>query len=314
MSLVIVHDLGLLFDSIKRFPSPERLNIKCLVVGTGNQIQGISPAEIEDGMVFSVTADSDDMALREGVLYVLENGDFKSINSGTHTHMDSNDGGSFAQTHVKGMHNVWHRNYSNPYMFSQLATFVNGSAIMQSGGFLQLTANAGLANNLVNCYDQGLLYTFSQNLSFYGRLKLTDVVTNFMSRIGFNGDDVQTVTPTFNPQVIIEGCDSCRGDKVTIVTADTVGRDKESTPLPDLVTDVANYYLELIPSETKVLYKRNNTTFVTKDNFIPTSGVPSRSRLIHAGIQTKNTVAKKMDIYGFIASGTIGESNWNIFP
>jgi hypothetical protein len=313
MSINLIDDLGLLFDSVRRFPSPERLNIKCWVRGTGNQIQDIDQSDIEDGMAFSVTEDSDDMTLRKGVAYLLVDGNFVSINSGTHSHMNSNDGGKLTRALGKGMYDVWHRNYLNPERFGSISSATNGTVSMSASGFLLLTANSGQANNVVNCYDRGLLYTFTQNLYFYGRVKLTDVSTNYMTRIGFNGDDAQTVTPTVNPQVVIEGCDTCNTNKVTIVSADGTARQKDETPITDLVTDIGNYYLEHIPSEVKILYKRNNTTFVTKDDTIPTTGLPSRTRLFHAGIQTKNTVAKVMEIYGFNVTGTIGEANWNEF-
>jgi hypothetical protein len=199
----------------------------------------------------------------------------------------------------------------NPEPFKNIITQTNGTALMNASGYLELTANSALANNVVNVYERGLLYTFTQPLSVFARLKLTDVSTSLMTRFGFNGDPAETGSPGIQSQMVLEGCDTCNTDKVTIVSGNNVTRLKDPTSLTDLLTDLANYLLECRPTLGTILYKRNNSTIIIKDQAIPSTGLPNRTTLMIAGIQTKNTVAKKMQIHGFIANGTIGESAWN---
>ena len=303
---------GLLFNSTRKFPSFEMLNIKCLIVGAGDDIINKVPlADIEDGMALSVTADSTDLSLRKGVLYLRVDGEWISINAGTHTHTSSNDGGKLTQVFVRGTYDLWEINYTNPARFNTITSAAGGTATMDTNGFLDLDTN-GTTNNVINCFERGLLYTFAQPLSFIARLKLSDQTSSYMTRFGFNGDPAETASPSITkPQMIIEGCDTCNTNKVSIVSGNGTDRTKDTTPITDLVTDVANYIMELLPTETKIYYKRNNVTFVNKGDFVPSTGVPNRQHLFIAGIQTKNTTEKHMNIYGFRASGTIGETNWN---
>lgn len=303
---------GLLFNSTRKFPSFEMLNIKCLIVGAGNDIiNKVPPADIENGMALSVTADSTDLSLRKGVFYLRVDGAWIALNAGTHTHTSSNDGGKLSQVNVRGSFDVWEINYRNPARFNSITTQTNGTATMNVAGYLDLNT-LGTSNNVINCFERGLLYTFAQPLSFYARLRLSDQTSNYMTRFGFNGDAAETASPSITrPQVIIEGCDTCNTNKVSIVTGNGTNRTKDTTPITDLVTDTANYVVESLPSLTKVYYKRNNTTFVQKGDFIPSTGVPDRANTFMAGIQTKTAAARHMEIYGFWAQGTIGETNWN---
>lgn len=304
------NEKGLFFSSTRKYPSPEMLNIKCLIVGTGDQINNINPSDLELGMCASVTDDASDLSLRAGVVYLWTLTGWVSLNAGTHTHSGANDGGLMSNVMVKGFRNVWYRNFEDPFNFKNILTQVNGTATMQSTGYLELMANSGTANNYINAHTRGLIYTFTQPLSFFARLKLTDVATNYLSRFGFNPETVEDPSLDNEPKMMLEGCDTCNTNKVTIVSANNVNREKDPTPITNLTTDLANYSLELIPTETKIIYNRNDSTFVIKDEFIPTTGVPTRTRQFIAGIQTKNTTAKKMEIYGFSAYGTIGETNW----
>lgn len=306
-----VSEKGLLFNSVRKFPSPEMLNIKCWIVGTGDQINAIPSAQLEDGMACSVTEDASDLSLRRGVAYLRVLGVWVSINAGTHTHTSSNDGGKLTYVLERGMYDVWIINRTNPEPFKNINTSTNGTALMNSSGYLELTASSGTANNVVNCYERGLTYTFSQPLSVFARLKLTDVATSLMTRFGFNGDTAETGSPGNQAQMIVEGCDTCSTDKVSIVSGDGTQRLKDPTSITDLLTDLANYLLELRPTLGTILYKRNNSTIVIKDEAIPSTGTADKTKLIIAGIQTKNTTAKKMQVHGFIANGTIGESAWN---
>lgn len=302
---------GLLFDSIRKFPSPEILNVKCVIWATGDLAQTIDPNDLEDSMLLSVTENSTDSALRKGVVYIRNNGNWESINAGTHNHKSANDGGKLVYAFTDGAYDLWHRNYQNPEPFKNITTSTNGSASMNTSGFLRLTANSGLANNVINCYDRGLTFSFADVISFFARLKLTSVSTNYVTRFTMNGEPAETASPSNEQEMTIEGCDTCNTNKVSIVSADGTNRIKDDTVITDLVTDIANYMMVCYPTLDQIIYKRNDSTYVVKDDAIPSTGLSTRTRNILAGLQTTNTTSKTMDIYGFIANGKVGETSWN---
>lgn len=303
-------ETGLLFTTSRQFPSPQMLNKKTSVVGTGNQIQAIL-GSIEVGTIVSVVENSTDLALKAGFVYVKTAGGLVSLNYGVHTHKDSNDGGLFQDVWIKGSRTLWIKDYTDPTTFNYFTTLVGGTATQHASGWLFLNTGT-TANNYINCFTRGLIYTFASPLMFQARLKLAMKTTNYVSRFGFNAETIETSSLDNDPKMVIEGCDSCSGTSVAFVTANGTNRFKDPTPITNTVTDTAAFICELSPTTAEAFYNRNNTTLITKTNVIPVSGIPTRSRQFLAGAQTTNTSFNGMDIHGFRAFGTIGESNWSI--
>ena len=85
---------GDLWSSVNRIASQAKMNIKTVLVGTGNQILAKSAGLLQVGQIASVTAASTGGALQPGIVR-WSGSAWVSPQGGIHTHTSSGDGGSF---------------------------------------------------------------------------------------------------------------------------------------------------------------------------------------------------------------------------
>jgi len=299
---------GSLWSSINRIASVAKMNLKSTVVGTGDEVLTESSV-IPLGALASVTTTSTGGALVGPNLYIQTATGLKSPQGVSHTHSDSQTGGSIQNMMVKAVSNLWFVNMLNP-TFEQFARTGTGATytnpVAATLKYVEI-ATGTTANNSGNLRFGGLLYTFAQPSNFVTRIKLASVNTGSTARVGMNMEAAEAVTDNL-VKYGFEGCASCNSTNISVISSEGTLRSK-NTQSTDSFATVGNFIMQLDPGiNTK--WRKENGTIITKTTNVPTTGVPSRSNSWICGIQTTNTTSKTLDLYGFQACGTIGEVNW----
>src|SRR5688500_19047114 len=98
---------GDLWSSVNRVASQAKMNLKTLLVGTGDQILAKSAGSLQVGQIASVTTASTGGALQPGI-YRWNGSAWTSPQGGIHTHTSSADGGTFQDLLIKAIQNTWY--------------------------------------------------------------------------------------------------------------------------------------------------------------------------------------------------------------
>jgi hypothetical protein len=298
---------GDLFSSVNRIGSQAKMNLKCNLVGTGDQILAKSPGSLQVGMIASVTADSAGGSLKAGI-HKWDGTSWVSPQGGIHTHASASDGGSFQNMLLSAIQNIWFANHESVTvdMFKTTGTGATYSNVVSDTNTYVEISTGTTTDNAGNLRYGGLIYTFTQPSAFVTRVQLASATTNSQARVGMNMEGADYITDN-KPKYGFEGCASCNSSSMSIVSADGTNRSKNTTST-DNYSVIGNYMMKLDPG-INVKYRKENGTIITKTGNIPSTGICDRSNAWITGIQvTGGGATKSLRLAGFKAIATIGET------
>jgi hypothetical protein len=295
---------GGLWSPIDRIASQSKKNLKDTVVGTGDQILSVQ-SSIPLGALASVTSTSTGGSLVGPNLYIKTGSGLQSPQGISHTHSDANSGGTIQNMMLKAVSNLWFVNMLNPTLekFTRTGT---GATYTNQAGYVEI-ATGTTTNNHGNLRLEGLLYTFAQASNFVTRVKLSSSTTSATARIGMNMETADAVTDN-TVKYGFEGCATCNSTNISVISSDGTTRSK-NTSSTDSYATVGNFIMAADPG-VNVKWRKEAGTIITKTTNVPATGVPNRANTFMACIQTTNTTAKTLDLYGFQIAATIGETNF----
>jgi hypothetical protein len=283
------------------------MNLKNILVGTGDQIIAKSPGQLIPGMLASVTADSGGGSLKKGNIVQWDGTAWHTPEGTAHTHTSTADGGSFSNMLIKAIENTWWVNSpgvtkSQFYQSGTGGTYID--TISGTDAFVQI--NSGAANtNSGNLRYGGFTYSFAYPSAFVTRIQLASSTTSVTARCGMNMEVANDVTNN-KAKYGFEGCTSCNDTFVSIISSNGTLRSK-NTQSTDTYSSLANYIMKLDPG-VNVKYRKETGAIITKTNEIPVTGVSDRANSWVCGIQTTTTAARTLNLYGFRVVGTDGDT------
>jgi len=310
---------GGLFDSVNNVPSLDKINLKCNIVDTGDNINAIPSSDLEPGILASCTANSTfGNVLLAGIVYRRNptNTGWDAVSVLTHYHTSSSDFGAIAEILYKNK-NIW---FFRPAtilkaLFAPLLS--NGILTDKNTGgdiYLELDSSNVAQNSYANIIGGNGLPTFSKPIYLNFVAKLSSVLTNFNARLGINAEYAHT-TPTDNlAKILVEACPTCGGagnSNVGFVTADGTTRTKSTIDTTDAPNVKALMTIQVSNPGVQADYKSANK-LINKTSNIPSTGKPSRDRCVVAGIQTtvNPAVSSKMEIYEIVGYGELDATEY----
>jgi hypothetical protein len=296
---------GDLWTSVNRFASQAKMNLKNILVGTGDQILSKSSGQLIPGMLASVTQDSTGGSLKKGNVVQWDGSGWHTPEGTAHTHTSTADGGLFTNILLKAIENTWFANFPcvTKSMFYQSGTGGTYTDTI-SGTDVFVTINSGDTNtNSGNLRYGGFIHSFAYPSAFVTRIQLANSTTSSTARCGMNMEVANDVTNN-KVKYGFEGCSGCNETKVSIISSDGTLRTK-NTQSADDYSAIANYIMKLDPG-VNVKYRKETGAIITKTNNIPSGGVSDRANSWVCGIQTTTAAAKTLNLYAFEAIGTNG--------
>jgi hypothetical protein len=293
---------GDLWSSVNRVASQAKMNLKTVLVGTGDQILAKSAGSLQIGQIASVTTASTGGALQPGI-YKWSGSAWTSPQGGIHTHTSSADGGTFQDLLIKAITNVWYANVAGATkeMFATSGTGGTYSNVI-SGTLKYAQIDTGATtSNAGNFHYGGIAINFAAKSAFTTRIQLADSTTNSQARVGLNMETAQAVTDN-KVKFGFEGCSTCNSSSTSIVSADGTTRSKNTTSTDSYAT-VGNFIMSHDPG-INVKYRKEGGTIITKTTNVPATGTSDRSNTWICGIQTTTTTTRTLQLYGFEAVAT----------
>jgi hypothetical protein len=297
---------GDFWSSVNRFASQAKMNLKSVLVGTGDQVIAKNPGQLINGMLASITADSSGGSLKKGNVVQWDGTAWHTPEGTSHSHTSTEDGGTFADILVKAIENTWWVNSPGVtksifYQSGTGGTYID--TISGTNVFVQI--NSGSTNtNSGNLRYGGFTYSFAYPSAFVTRIQLASTTTSATARCGMNMEVSNDVTNN-KVKYGFEGCSGCNDTFVSVISADGTLRTK-NTQSADDYSVLANYIMRLDPG-VNVKYRKETGAIITKTNNIPSTGVSDRANSWVCGIQTTTAAARTLNLYGFRAVGTDGD-------
>ena len=132
---------------------------------------------------------------------------------------------------------------------------------------------------------------------------MSSATTSYTTRAGFNME-IASASANASKKLGIEGCNTCNGSNIRVVSADGSTRSASNTA-SDAVTSTAIYKLLFNPNTPNLTYTKDNGTAIVKTSNMPTTGVPLPSNTFVVGIATGTGTARTLQLYGLRAFGTL---------
>jgi hypothetical protein len=277
-------------------------NHKFILVETAAVIEALTTTQKFDGMTCSPTTNG--AQLLRGHLYVWDatNTTWLDQANPAHTHSSTVTGGTL-QDIFTANDPVLYLGRETDMIYQVTSGSGASFANTVSGTDAYRSAITGTSSNAAATYMMGgLRYDFAFPLSAHFRALFSTVTTSYTSRIGFNMEYAH-ISSNASKKLGVEACDSCNGVNLRIVSSD--GTTRSATNTTDVASTAATYKLTFNPSVPNLTYRKNSGTAVIKSSNMFTTGVPDRSNVFIAGIQTTNTTSKTLQLWGARIIGTM---------
>jgi hypothetical protein len=300
---------GDLWSSVNRIASQAKMNLKTILVGTGDQILAKSAGSLQIGQLASVTSDSTGGALKAGIVR-WSGSAWVSPQGGVHTHTGSGDGGSFQDLLIKSIQNVWYASLPGVTITNFATSGTGGTysnVISGTSKYAQIDTGA-TTNNAGNFHYGGIAINFAGKSAFTTRILLASSTTSTQARCGLNMETAQAVTDN-KVKYGFEGCSTCNSSSMSIISADGTTRSKTTTSTDNYAT-VGNFIMSHDPG-VNVKYRKEAGTIITKTTNVPSTGTSDRSNTWICGLQTTTATARQLQLYGFEAVAS-KESSWPV--
>ena len=298
---------GDFWSSVNRFASQAKMNLKSVLVGTGDQVLAKSSGQLINGMLASITQDSVGGSLKKGNIVQWDGSSWHTPEGTSHTHSSTEDGGSFSNILLNAIQNTWFCNFPGvtKSMFHQSGTGGTYTDTI-SGTDCYVTISSGATNtNSGNLRYGGFTYSFAYPSAFVTRIQLANSTTSSTARTGMNMEVANDVTNN-KPKYGFEGCSGCNETKVSVISSNGTLRSK-NTQSTDDYSQLGNYIMKLDPG-INVKYRKDNGAIINKSTEVPATGVCDRANAWLCGIQTTTSTTKTLNLYGFNVIGTYGDT------
>jgi hypothetical protein len=298
---------GDLWSSVNRIASQSKMNLKTLLVGTGDQILAKSAGSLQVGQLASVTTASTGGALQPGI-FRWNGSAWTSPQGGIHTHTSSADGGTFQDLLIQAIENTWHANIpgASEWNFTKSGTGGTYSNVISGTDKYVQISTGTTTSNAGNLHYGGIALNFGAKSAFTTRILLANTTTSSQARCGMNMETASAVTDN-KVKYGFEGCATCNSSSMSIVSADGTTRSKTTTSTDNYAT-VGNFIMTHDPG-LNVKYRKEAGTIITKTTNVPSTGTSDRSNTWICGVQTTTTLTRTLQLYGFEAVGS-KESTW----
>lgn len=298
---------GDLWSSVNRYASQAKLNLKSLLVGTGDQVLGKAPGSLIIGQCASVTADSSGGSLKAGNIYQWNGSSWITGEGTAHSHSSESDGGTFRDVMIGSIQNTWFANFPGvtKSMFYQSGSGGTYADTISSTNAYIVASTSTTSASAANLRYGGFCYSFAYPAMFVVRIQLASTTTSSTARCGMNMESAEDVTNN-KVKMGFEGCSTCNETYVSVISADGTTRSK-NTQSTDNYATLSNYGMRL-DSGVNVKYRKESGTIITKTTNVPASGVSDRANSWICGIQTSTTAARTLQLYGFSAVGQFGDT------
>ena len=297
---------GDLWSSVNRIASQNRMNLKTILVGTGDQILAKSAGSLQVGQLASVTTASTGGALQPGI-FRWSGSAWTSPTGGIHTHTSSADGGTFQDLLIQAIENTWYVNHMGvtKEMFKTSGTGGTYTNVISGTNTYVEISSGATSSNAGNLHYGGINYSFGAKSAFVTRILLASTTTSSQARCGMNIETANAVTDN-KVKYGFEGCSTCNSTSMSIISADGTTRSKNTTSTDSYGT-VGNFIMAHDPG-INVKYRKEAGTIITKTTNVPSTGVSDRSNAWLCGVQTTTAAARTLNLYGFSAVGAIGDT------
>lgn len=290
---------GDLWSSVNRIASQAKMNLKTILVGTGDQILAKSAGSLQVGQLASITTASTGGALQPGIVR-WSGSAWVSPQGGIHTHTSSADGGSFNDLLLKAIQNTWHASHpgASKGLFDTSGTGGTYDDIISGTNKYVEISTGATTSNAGNLHYGGIAINFASKSAFTTRILLASTTTSSQARCGMNMETAQAVTDN-KVKYGFEGCSTCNSSSMSIISADGTTRSKTTTSTDNYAT-VGNFIMSHDPG-VDVKYRKEGGTIITKSTNVPSTGTSDRSNTWICGIQTTTTATRTLNLYGFEA-------------
>ena len=298
---------GDLWSSVNRVASQAKMNLKSILVGTGDQILGKSAGSLQVGQIASVTTASTGGALPAGI-FRWNGSAWTSPQGGIHSHTSSSDGGTFQDLLIQAIQNTWYANHpgATKGLFDTSGTGGTYDDIISgTSKYVEITSGA-TSSNAGNLHYGGIALNFAAKSAFTTRILLASTTTNSLARCGVNIEKADVATDN-KVKYGFEGCSTCNSSSMSIISADGTTRSKNTTSADSYAT-VGNFIMSHDPG-INVKYRKESGSIITKTTNVPTTGTSDRSNTWLTGIQTTTAASRTLNLYGFSCVGTV-ENPW----
>lgn len=289
---------GDLWSSVNRVASQAKLNLKTILVGTGNEILSKAPGSLTLGQIASVTADSSGGSLRAGDI-VQWNGSAWAAPDAVTT--------SFRDTLISAIQNTWFANFpcATEGLFHKSGTGGTYTNTISGTNSYVLASTSTSTSSAANMRYGGFTYSFAYPSIFITRIQLANNTTSTVARCGMNMEAADVTTDN-KVKYGFEGCSSCNDINISIISSEGTTRSK-NTQSTDNYSLLGNYSMRLDPG-INVKYRKESGAIITKSTNVPSTGVSDRANSWMCGIQTGTTAARTLILYGFSAVAQHGDT------
>ena len=298
---------GDLWSSVNRFASQAKMNLKSVLVGTGDQVLAKSSGQLINGMLASITQDSVGGSLKKGNIVQWDGSSWHTPEGTAHTHSSTEDGGNFSDILLNAITNTWFCSFPGvtKSMFYQSGTGGTYTDTINGTDCYVSISSGATSTNSANLRYGGFAYSFAYPSAFVTRIQLANSTTSSTARVGANMEVANDVTNN-KVKYGFEGCSGCNETKVSVISSDGTLRSK-NTESTDDYSQLGNYIMKLDPG-VNVKYRKENGAIVTKNTQVPATGVPDRANAFVAGIQTSTAQTRILNLYGFSVIGAYGDT------
>lgn len=301
--------MGDVWSSVNRVASVARMNLKSILVGTGDQILAKSAGSLQTGQLASVTLASTGGALSPGI-YRWSGSAWTSPQGGIHTHTGTADGGSFKDILIEAIENTWYANLPGAKKGDFGTSGTGGTytdVVSGTNTYVEVSSGAA-SSNAGNLHYGGATYSFASKSAFATRILLASTTTSSQARCGMNIEKADAVTDN-KVKYGMEGCSTCNSSSMSIISSEGTTRSKNTTSADNYAT-VGNFIMDHSPG-VNVRYRKEAGAIIIKTTNVPATGTADRSNAWLCGIQTTTTAARTLQLYGFEAVAQ-KESTWPI--
>lgn len=274
-----------------------------ILVAPGTEIEAwASPF---DGAVASPTTDG--ATLKAYHLYIWDdvNNTWVDQLNPVHTHADDSSGGSYSNIRIGSAKTFWGITETDLIYI----TGTNGTVTNTISGSdaHRLISSGSTSGNSGTLSAGGLRYDMAFPLYFQMRALMSSATTSYTTRAGFNMEFAAT-SANAAKKLGIEGCNTCNGSNIRVVSADGTTRSASNTA-SDAVTSTAIYKLLFNPNTPNLTYTKDNGTAIVKTSNMPTTGVPDRSNTFIVGVATATGSARTLQLSALRAFGTVSSES-----
>jgi hypothetical protein len=139
------------------------------------------------------------------------------------------------------------------------------------------------------------------------QLMYPSATTSNIARAGVDMENLGAANDN-NKKMGIEGCAST-GTNWRIVSADGSSRTQIDASVALVQAQADSYAIENSPG-VAAKFSYNGGTYVDKTNTLPGSGAVTKSNVLMAGVQTSNTTAKTLYVWGVYFTGFAHSTGW----